>query len=39
VFGMIRYMSLEGMKRKTDVDWYVGEMNRLPARQGSYTMG
>lgn len=28
VFGMIRYMSLEGMKRKTNVDSYVGEMNR-----------
>jgi deoxyribodipyrimidine photo-lyase len=39
VFGMIRHMSLEGMKRKTDVDWYAGGMNRLRTRQGSYTMG
>jgi len=26
IFGMIRYMSLEGMKRKTDVDSYVRQM-------------
>ena len=26
VFGMLRYMSLEGMKRKTDVDSYVRQM-------------
>lgn len=26
VFGMIRYMSLEGMKRKTDVDAYLREI-------------
>jgi len=29
VFGTIRYMSLEGMKRKTDVNSYVEAMNRL----------
>jgi deoxyribodipyrimidine photo-lyase len=26
VFGMVRYMSLEGMRRKTDVDAYVRQM-------------
>jgi len=26
VFGMVRYMSLDGMKRKTDVDAYVRQM-------------
>jgi deoxyribodipyrimidine photo-lyase len=25
VYGMVRYMSLDGMKRKTDVDAYLGE--------------
>jgi deoxyribodipyrimidine photo-lyase len=39
VFGMVRYMSLDGMKRKTNVDSYVGEMNRLRAPHGSYTIG
>jgi deoxyribodipyrimidine photo-lyase len=26
VFGKLRYMSLEGMRRKTDVDAYIQEM-------------
>jgi deoxyribodipyrimidine photo-lyase len=30
IFGMVRYMSLDGMKRKTDVDAYVH-----PGKQGS----
>jgi deoxyribodipyrimidine photo-lyase len=30
IFGMVRYMSLEGMKRKTDVEAYIH-----PSRQGS----
>ncbi len=30
IFGMVRYMSLEGMKRKTDVDGYIH-----PSKQGS----
>ncbi|HVX65741.1 MAG TPA: hypothetical protein VHA11_04020 [Bryobacteraceae bacterium] len=29
VFGKVRYMSLEGMRRKTDVDAYVREMEGL----------
>jgi deoxyribodipyrimidine photo-lyase len=29
IFGMIRYMSLDGMKRKTDVDAYVREIELL----------
>lgn len=29
VFGMIRYMSLEGMKRKTDVEAYLREIGHL----------
>ncbi len=29
VFGMIRYMSLEGMRRKTDVDAYIREIEAL----------
>lgn len=28
IFGMIRYMNLEGMKRKTNVDAYVREMSQ-----------
>ena len=26
VFGQLRYMSLEGMKRKTDMDAYIAEI-------------
>jgi deoxyribodipyrimidine photo-lyase len=29
VFGMVRYMSLEGMRRKTGVDAYLREIARL----------
>lgn len=29
VFGKVRYMSLEGMRRKTDVAAYLGEIERL----------
>jgi len=29
VFGSIRYMSFDGMKRKTDVDAYISEVSRL----------
>ncbi|HEU5021769.1 MAG TPA: deoxyribodipyrimidine photo-lyase [Bryobacteraceae bacterium] len=29
IFGQLRYMSLEGMKRKTDVDAYIAEINAL----------
>ena len=29
IFGMIRYMSLDGMKRKTDVDAYIRQV--MPA--------
>ncbi|MCW5982040.1 MAG: deoxyribodipyrimidine photo-lyase [Bryobacteraceae bacterium] len=29
VFGMVRYMSLEGMKRKTDVDAYIRQIESL----------
>jgi deoxyribodipyrimidine photo-lyase len=28
IFGMVRYMSLEGMRRKTDVDGYIREMSQ-----------
>jgi deoxyribodipyrimidine photo-lyase len=38
VFGTIRYMSLEGMKRKTNVSAYVEGMNQISARHGSYTI-
>ncbi len=31
IFGQLRYMSLEGMKRKTDVDAYIAEINTLRA--------
>jgi len=31
IFGMVRYMSLEGMKRKTGVDAYVREIAQLEA--------
>ena len=33
VFGHLRYMSLEGMKRKTDWEAYVGEIRGLSARR------
>jgi len=39
IFGTIRFMSLDGMKRKTDVNSYVGEMNRLAFSTSSYRMG
>lgn len=29
VFGMVRYMSIDGMKRKTDVDAYIHEIESL----------
>jgi Deoxyribodipyrimidine photolyase len=29
IFGQVRYMSLDGMKRKTDVQAYIQEMERL----------
>jgi len=29
VFGTLRYMSLEGMRRKTDVDAYIREVEAL----------
>jgi deoxyribodipyrimidine photo-lyase len=29
IFGMVRYMSLEGMRRKTDVDGYIAEIEEL----------
>ena len=29
IFGQIRYMSLEGMRRKTDVDAYIRQVDRL----------
>jgi deoxyribodipyrimidine photo-lyase len=29
VFGTLRYMSLDGMRRKTDVDAYVREIEYL----------
>jgi deoxyribodipyrimidine photo-lyase len=29
IFGVVRYMSLEGMKRKTDVDAYIKEIDFL----------
>jgi deoxyribodipyrimidine photo-lyase len=29
VFGMVRFMSLDGMKRKTDVEAYLGEIDQL----------
>jgi deoxyribodipyrimidine photo-lyase len=31
IFGQLRYMSLEGMKRKTDVDAYIAEISSLKA--------
>jgi deoxyribodipyrimidine photo-lyase len=41
IFGMVRYMSLEGMRRKTDVDAYIRQMarpeptaKRSPCRNG-----
>jgi len=33
IFGTLRSMSLEGMRRKTDVDAYIGEIGRLSSRQ------
>ena len=35
VFGQLRYMSLEGMKRKTDVPAYITEISRLGNTQAS----
>ena len=32
IFGTLRYMSLEGMRRKTDVNAYIGEVGRLAGR-------
>jgi deoxyribodipyrimidine photo-lyase len=32
IFGTLRYMSVEGMRRKTDVDAYIGEVERLAGR-------
>jgi deoxyribodipyrimidine photo-lyase len=32
IFGTLRSMSLEGMRRKTDVDAYIGEVGRLAGR-------
>jgi deoxyribodipyrimidine photo-lyase len=39
VFGSIRYMSLDGMKRKTRVSSYVDEMHGLASWRGSYKIG
>lgn len=39
VFGSIRYMSLDGMKRKTRVSSYVEEMTGFASCRGSYKMG
>jgi deoxyribodipyrimidine photo-lyase len=33
IFGTIRYMSLDGMKRKTDTAAYIGEIRRLGSSQ------
>lgn len=39
IFGMIRYMSLEGMKRKTGVDAYLREIAHLEsARQDPFSL-
>ena len=32
IFGTLRYMSLEGMRRKTNVDAYIDEVGRLAGR-------
>ena len=31
IFGQVRYMSLEGMRRKTDVDAYIREIDTIGA--------